>query len=54
MEYCNGFPRDIFAAVKSSLFDRIDSIFARGRSFRVDARDDPAYPTHLKDDLEIV
>ena len=54
MEDNNGLVADIFAAVNTSLFDRIDFFFARGRSLRVGARDDPAYPTPLKDDLEIV
>lgn len=33
---------NIFAAIKISIFDKIDFSFARGRSLRVGARDDPA------------
>jgi hypothetical protein len=44
---------DILATVKISISDRIVSSFARGRSLRVGARDDPAHPTPLKDDLVI-
>ena len=54
MEVNNGLIADIFAAVNTSLFDKIDLSFARGRSLRVGAWDDPAYPTPLKDDLESV
>ena len=54
MEVNIGHLADLFAAVKISISDRIDSSFARGRSLRVVARDDPAYSTPLKDDLAIV